>query len=309
MALLELERLNKAYKKNKVIKDLSFDLNKGEIMGLIGQNGSGKTTIFKTILGLVQKNSGQMRINGHLIDGKSKHYLNKIGAMIEYPTFYENLTASQNLSLISSLYEGKKVGEEDILEILRVVGLENNVDAKVSSFSLGMKQRLGLAQALLHRPSILLLDEPFNGLDPLGMKELRQLLMELAAKGVGIIVSSHSLEELNKIVDSVTLIKQGKVLFQGSKSEFLAMGMVKNSWLLKTDQLEETQAILQSLAIPFTEKDGHLELVLDPAGMKDVKDKLLTKLLNQGISIINFSEKQENFEDVFLKIQTAMEEE
>lgn len=309
MALLELERLNKAYKKNKVIKDLSFDLNKGEIMGLIGQNGSGKTTIFKTILGLVQKNSGQMRINGQLIDGKSKHYLNKIGAMIEYPTFYENLSASQNLRLISSLYEGNKVDEEDILEILRVVGLENNVDAKVSSFSLGMKQRLGLAQALLHRPSILLLDEPFNGLDPLGMKELRQLLMELATKGVGIIVSSHSLEELNKIVDSVTLIKQGKVLFQGSKSEFLAMGMVKNSWLLKTDQLEETQAILQSLAIPFTEKDGHLELVLDPDSMKDLKDKLLTKLLNQGVSIINFSEKQENFEDVFLKIQTAMEEE
>ena len=220
MALLQIIGLNKSYNKKKVIEDLSFELQSGEIMGLIGQNGSGKTTIFKTILGLVKKESGEIKINGKLIEGKSKGYLNTIGTIIEYPTFYESLTARQNLMLISSLYDEVNLSKQDLLNYLHLVGLDNSVDCKVSSFSLGMKQRLGLAQALIHQPTILLLDEPFNGLDPIGMKEFRDLLIELSKKGVGIVISSHSLEELSKLVDTVTIINQGKVIFQGKKTEF-----------------------------------------------------------------------------------------
>lgn len=182
MALLQIFGLNKSYNKNKVIEDLSFELQSGEIMGLIGQNGSGKTTIFKTILGLVKKESGEIKINGKQIEGNSKGYLNTIGTIIEYPTFYESLTARQNLMLISSLYDEVNLSKEDFLNYLHLVGLDNSVDCKVSSFSLGMKQRLGLAQALIHQPTILLLDEPFNGLDPIGMKEFRDLLIELSKK-------------------------------------------------------------------------------------------------------------------------------
>ena len=134
MALLQIIGLNKSYNKKKVIEDLSFELQSGEIMGLIGQNGSGKTTIFKTILGLVKKESGEIKINGKSIDGKSKGYLNSIGTIIEYPTFYESLTARQNLMLISSLYDEVNLSKEDLLNYLRLVGLEDSVDCKVSSF-------------------------------------------------------------------------------------------------------------------------------------------------------------------------------
>lgn len=302
MALLQIIGLNKSYNKKKVIEDLSFELQSGEIMGLIGQNGSGKTTIFKTILGLVKKESGEIKING-----KSKDYLNSIGTIIEYPTFYESLTARQNLMLISSLYDEVNLSKEDLLNYLRLVGLEDSVDCKVSSFSLGMKQRLGLAQALIHQPTILLLDEPFNGLDPIGMKEFRDLLIELSKKGVGIVISSHSLEELSKLVDTVTIINQGKVIFQGKKTEFLSLGSIKNVWLLKTDNIELTKSILNNLNIVFSERIEQLELSLDIESMKEVKEKLLTELLRQDISIINFSEKQNNFEDIFIKMQRDME--
>nr|WP_253896449.1 ABC transporter ATP-binding protein [Streptococcus gallolyticus] len=153
MALLEIVNLNKSYKKKKVIVDLSFELQSGEIMGLIGQNGSGKTTIFKAILGLVKKDSGKIKINEVLIEGESKQYLNHIGSIIEYPMFYETLTARQNLQLIASLYD-ISLSQKEILESLRRVGLENSANSKVSNFSLGMKQRLGLAQALVHHPTI-----------------------------------------------------------------------------------------------------------------------------------------------------------
>ena len=181
------------------------------------------------------------------------------------------------------------------------------MDCKVSSFSLGMKQRLGLAQALIHQPTILLLDEPFNGLDPIGIKEFRDLLIELSQKGVGIVISSHSLEELSKLVDTVTIINQGKVIFQGKKTEFLSIGSIKNVWLLKTDNLELTKSILNNLNIVFSERIEQLELSLDIESMKEVKEKLLTELLRQDISIINFSEKQNNFEDIFIKMQRDME--
>ena len=302
MALLQIFGLNKSYNKKKVIEDLSFELQSGEIMGLIGQNGSGKTTIFKTILGLVKKESGEIKINGKLIDGKSKGYLNTIGTIID-----ESLTARQNLMLISSLYDEVNLSKEDLLNYLHLVGLDNSVDCKVSNFSLGMKQRLGLAQALIHQPTILLLDEPFNGLDPIGMKEFRDLLIELSKKGVGIVISSHSLEELSKLVDTVTIINQGKVIFQGKKTEFLSLGSIKNVWLLKTDNIELTKSILNNLNIVFTERIEQLELSLDIESMKEVKEKLLTELLRQDISIINFSEKQNNFEDIFIKMQRDME--
>lgn len=305
MALLQIIDLNKSYNKQRVLTNLSLELHPGEIMGLIGQNGSGKTTIFKSILGLVKIDSGRILVNQELIDAKSRKYLNNIGTIIEYPTFYESLTAIQNLQLFSSLYDGNQLSKEDIIQSLGLVGLENDGNSKVESFSLGMKQRLGLAQALVHGPNILLLDEPFNGLDPKGVKELRELLSHLSQDGVGIIVSSHSLEELNKLVDTVTVIEQGELVFQGKKTEFLALGNQKNDWFLKTDAPELTRYILERLDIAYAEQDEQFELYLP---MKEgIREKLLSELLEHKISIQNFSEKQENFEDIFLNIQATME--
>ena len=307
MAVLQVLGLNKSYKGKKVIRDLSLELNKGEIMGLIGANGAGKTTIFKSILGLVKKDSGSIIVNQQQTREKSKAYLNTIGSIIEYPTFYESLTASQNLAITSKLYDELDLSKQDILNYLELVGLEGEGDSKVASFSLGMKQRLGLAQALIHQPSILLLDEPFNGLDPKGIKELRDFLSSLSGKGIAIIISSHSLEELNKIVDTVTIIHQGKLIFQGKKAEYLALGAEKNIWLLETDNKLLTEDILKALNISFKTKDEHFELSLPKERAEEVRNQLLSELLGQKVSILKISEQQNNFEDIFLNIQTTGE--
>lgn len=306
MNLLEISGLNKSYGKKKVLTDVSMTLNQGEIMGLIGANGAGKTTILKTILGMVNKESGSIKINQQVVTKKDKSYLKAIGSIIEYPTFYEGLTAYQNLRLIANLYECP-LTKEASWKALATVGLQDSADKQVSSFSLGMKQRLGLAQALVHRPSILLLDEPFNGLDPKGMKDFRQLFLGLAQKGVGIIVSSHSLEELNKLVATVTIIDKGQVVFQGKKADYLALGAKHSTWLLETDDPETTIQILKHLQIPYQWTGQQFELSIAASSEKALKNKLLASLLERQVAIVNISEHQENFEDIFLNLSKKME--
>lgn len=302
MTLLKIIGLNKTYKDKQVLTDFSLELHKGEIMGLIGGNGAGKTSIFKSILGLVKMDSGVISINSKQIDFSSKDYLEKIGTIIEYPTFYESLTAKQNLLLTSKLYKLNKFSDEHVSKFLSLVGLENEANNKVSKFSLGMKQRLGLAQALIHDPIILLLDEPFNGLDPKGVKEFRELLLSLSIQGVGIIISSHSLEELNKIVDTVTIIDKGKLIFQGTKSEYLALGGNNDTWFLETDNKLQTQSLLNTLKIEFKITENGFELDLPSEIVEDIKGVLFMELVKENISILNFSKQQKNFEDIFLNI-------
>ena len=209
MSLLEVKKINKFFGKKHVIKDVSFKIDEGEILGFIGPNGAGKTTTIKVILGLQSLNSGEVLINGYSISKDFEKSILKVGAIVESPDLYMYLSGRKNLEMIGAMYKG--VSKERIDEIIKMVGLEKRIDDKVSKYSLGMRQRLGIAAALVHKPNLLILDEPTNGLDPEGIKELRDLLKRLAkTEKMGILISSHNLLELESFVTDVCLIKMAR---------------------------------------------------------------------------------------------------
>lgn len=178
--ILKCENLHKQFGKKEILKDVCVDIYEGDILGFIGPNGAGKTTTIKLILGLQSITSGKVEINGFDIQKNFVKAIEKVGAIVENPDLYMYLTGYQNLKLIANLYP--EVKEDRIQEVVKQVGLENRIHDKVSKYSLGMRQRLGIAQAILHKPNLLILDEPTNGLDPEGMKEMRELLIRLAKK-------------------------------------------------------------------------------------------------------------------------------
>lgn len=209
MDIVKVKNLCKSYGTSEILKNVNMTIRDGEIYGLLGPNGAGKTTIMKILVQLTKATSGTIEYWGKTMDKDSFKILSNIGNIIEYPSFYQNLTARTNLELHCSYMS---MGFEDIDKMLERVGLGNKADMKVSKFSLGMKQRLGLARAMLHNPKLLILDEPINGLDPMGIQEIRNLLMDLKKKGTTILISSHILAEVQLIADRVAIINDGKIL-------------------------------------------------------------------------------------------------
>ena len=192
--LLECQNLCKSFGKKQILKNVSFEIDEGDILAFIGPNGSGKTTTIKLILGLQSIDEGKVIINGYDIKKDFVKAISNVGAIVENPDTYMYLTGWQNLKLIANMYKG--ITNEKIMEIVKLVDLEKRINDKVSKYSLGMRQRLGIARALINNPNILILDEPTNGLDPEGIKDLRILLKKLAKEGLGILISSHNLAEL-----------------------------------------------------------------------------------------------------------------
>ncbi|MCR9039872.1 ATP-binding cassette domain-containing protein [Bacillus sp. L381] len=207
---LILENVSKTINHIPIVQSISFDVRKGEIFGLLGPNGSGKTTIFRMIVQLIKKTEGAISFKGRP-DSDFEYFMKHIGVIIEGPDMYPNMTALQNLKYFTKL-RSASLRTDDLMNILIKVGLEQAARKKVKHFSLGMKQRLGLAYSLLHNPELLILDEPMNGLDPKGMKELRTILSDLAQEGVSILISSHLLSEMEEICDRVAYIKKGRIL-------------------------------------------------------------------------------------------------
>ncbi|MBY8911778.1 ATP-binding cassette domain-containing protein [Bacillus sp. YC2] len=207
---LILKNVSKTINHTPIVQSISFDVRKGEIFGLLGPNGSGKTTIFRMIVQLIKKTEGAISFRGRP-DSDFEYFMKHIGVIIEGPDMYPNMTALQNLKYFTKLRSGS-LRTDDLMNILAKVGLEQAARKKVKNFSLGMKQRLGLAYSLLHNPGLLILDEPMNGLDPKGMKELRTILSDLAQQGVSILLSSHLLSEMEEICDRVAYIKNGRIL-------------------------------------------------------------------------------------------------
>ena len=208
--VLECKNLYKKFGKKEVIKGVSTTLEKGDILGFIGPNGAGKTTMIKLILGLQKIDKGVVTINGYDIKKDFEKAIEKVGAIVENPDLYMYLSGYKNLELIANLY--KEVDKKRIDEVVKLVGLEARIHDKVSKYSLGMRQRLGIAQAILHKPNILILDEPTNGLDPEGMKDLRQLLQKLAKEGMAVLISSHNLAELDSFCTKICIITNGEVI-------------------------------------------------------------------------------------------------
>ena len=215
--ILSLKNLDKKYGKVHAVNNLSFDIQRGNVYGILGPNGSGKSTTLGIILNVVNRTSGEFSwFNGEL---STHEALKKVGAIIERPNFYPYMTASQNLALICKI---KGISEEKINEKLTTVNLFERRDSKFSTFSLGMKQRLAIASALLNDPEILILDEPTNGLDPQGIHEIRQIIQHIAANGTTILLASHLLDEVEKVCSHVVVIRNGVKLYSGRVDEMTA---------------------------------------------------------------------------------------
>ena len=207
--MLETKGLTKKYKHQTALNNVSIQVEKGSVYGLLGPNGAGKSTLLKLITRMIPKSSGSIFFEGHEL--KTDDLL-KIGAIIETPAIYLNLTAYENLEVLTTLLN---IDKSRINEVLGLVGLENNSKKIAKEFSLGMKQRLGIAMALIGSPSLLILDEPTNGLDPLGIQELRELIKSLAGQGITIILSSHILSEVWQVADRIGIINKGHLSYEG----------------------------------------------------------------------------------------------
>lgn len=211
--MLETYHVSKAFGKQLVVDDVSIKVKKQTVYGLLGPNGAGKSTLLKMLTGLLRPTKGEIMINGHPWSRKD---LKDIGVLIESPALYGNLTAHENLLVHAKLLH---LPESRIQEVLNIVGLENTGKKKASQFSLGMKQRLGIAKALLNHPKLLILDEPTNGLDPLGVQDLRKLIQSFTENGITVILSSHILSEVKQLADYIGIIQNGKLRYEGKIDE------------------------------------------------------------------------------------------
>ena len=289
---LEVRNLNKFFGKKQVLHDVSFDIEEGEILGFIGPNGAGKTTTIKLILGLQSISSGEVFIDGYDIKKDFSKAIASVGAIVESPDLYMYLTGRQNLELVSNYYNN--VTREDIERVIKLVGLENRIDDKVSKYSLGMRQRLGIAASLLHKPKLLILDEPTNGLDPEGIKDMRDLLKNLAKRKIAILISSHNLSELESFITTACVIQNGKVISTSSVKKLKQ----KSTTTYKID-LNTTKGIDKVLKDNYEIIDeDSIELYVE----KEEVTKYIKKLIDNKYEIYQVVKEELSLEEAFIQM-------
>ncbi|MBR2241240.1 MAG: ABC transporter ATP-binding protein [Clostridia bacterium] len=292
--ILKCEKLNKVIKKKQILDNVSFELNAGEILGFIGPNGAGKTTTIKLVLGLQSITSGKVEINGFDVQKDFVKAIERVGAIVENPDFYMYLSGRKNLELVANMY--KNVDNKRIDEVVKLVGLENRIKDKVSKYSLGMRQRLGIAQAILNKPNLLILDEPTNGLDPEGIKDLREFLVKLAKEeNMAIFISSHNLSELESFCTKVCIIKNGKIIETASmealKSE---TGDERNVYEVEIDNIDNIKDYKEEIEIVDKSK---FRVTISKEEVPD----FIEKLIEDNIKVYEFKEEKISLEDAFLK--------
>ena len=275
MEILKIKNLNKSFGKKKILKNVSFNVNEGDILGFIGPNGAGKTTTIKMILGLQSINSGTVTINGYDIKKNFEKAIEKVGTIVENPDLYMYLSGYDNLKLISNLY--KNVDKKRIDEVIKIVKLETRINDKVSKYSLGMRQRLGIAQALLHNPNLLILDEPTNGLDPEGIKELRDIIKRLATKEkVGVVISSHNLSELESFCNKIVIIKNGEIV---ETNELKKVKNIEESYIFEVDEISKISKILEEKIEKINDNSFKIHI------NKESIPEIIKKLIENDIKI------------------------
>ena len=299
--ILKCEKLCKTFGKKEILKNVSLEVKQGDILGFIGPNGAGKTTTIKLILGLQSITSGKVNINGYDIEKEFKHAIKKVGAIVENPDMYMYLSGYQNLKLVANLY--KNIGTERIAEVVKLVKLEKRINDKVSKYSLGMRQRLGIAQAILHKPNLLILDEPTNGLDPEGIKEMRELLVNLAEKEkMAILISSHNLAELDNFCTKVCIIKNGEVIETSeiSKIKHEASNEIE---IFEVDNAEKAEKILSmdlrnNKILGLEVKDSK---ILKVNISKEEVPYIISKLVENNIKIYEVKQEEKTLEEAFFE--------
>jgi len=301
--MITVRNLEFSYKKgDKTIDDLTFHVPHGSIYGFLGANGSGKTTTIRLMLGLCRAESGEIMIGGEQINRQSVEAFRKIGALIENPSIYGHLTGKENLQL-HTLYYG--LDRRQIMNALSMVGLRYVAEKKAGRYSLGMKQRLGLALCLLHNPSLLILDEPLNGLDPQGIAEIRALLLQMQREeGKTIFISSHLLSEIENTCDAICIIDKGKMLFSG-KIEALRDSVIrKRVYKITSDRPEEAMQLIQPLVTSKITKDGNGCLIYIED--KEIIPDIISRLTEKNIRIYEVTGIENNLEELYLKLTNRL---
>jgi ABC-2 type transport system ATP-binding protein len=296
-AVLQLRNVTKSIGGRKIVDNLSFDIPAGEVFGFLGPNGAGKTTTIRMIVGLISMSKGEVLIKGVSVREHFELAMTHVGAIVENPEMYKFLTGYQNLVHFARRHKG--ITKERINEVVKLLGLQNRIHEKVKRYSLGMRQRLGVAQAILHRPSLLILDEPTNGLDPAGIRELRDYLRKLTREeGISVIVSSHLLSEMELMCDRVAIIQAGKLIDIRSLQE--TRDSIQSKIVIEVGDLLAAQQLLSAIfdATRITVKGNQLEIAADKAAIPDI-----TRLLvSSEIDVLGIQAAQKSLEEQFLEI-------
>ncbi|MBR5425510.1 MAG: ABC transporter ATP-binding protein [Clostridiales bacterium] len=296
---LQIENVTKTFGKKKAVDNVSFDLFPGEVFGFLGPNGAGKTTIIKMIMGFFRPDEGTIIINGY---NRKTHYeaaMSSIGGIVENPEMYNSLSARLNLKMYARLHKG--VTEERISEVIEMVGLTERANDPIKKYSLGMKQRIGLAQAMLHRPKVLILDEPTNGLDPAGIHQLRDILKHLAHdEGVAVMVSSHLLSEMQLMCDRIGIINHGKLLQICSIDDLMHRAQNSSVYRIKTSNPAKAKEIL---AEQYPNRISNIGSdTLDIEIEESQINECVRSLVASGSDILGVQKLESSLEDAFLEI-------
>ncbi len=295
--VLEVNHLVKHFGAVKAVRDVSFTVYRGDIYGFLGPNGSGKSTTIRMVLNLIRPDSGEVLLFGQQLSHNRREVLSKVGALIERPDFYQYLSAYQNLDILAQ-YSGIKHKRAKIMELLEVVDLQDRANDKVKTFSQGMKQRLGIAQTLLHDPDLIILDEPVNGLDPQGIKDIREMIVRLNSEmGKTLIVSSHILREMELISNRMIVISKGKVVVEGEVRKLLESD-TQQLTLITTDTSKALKLLLEKF--PDFTFDRNLLDELHAELPTDVIPTINEALVNAGIGVKQLITRN-NLEDFFLQ--------
>ena len=296
MNIIETHDLCKQYGNVLRVAHLDLDVPEGSVYGFLGPNGAGKSTTLKMLLGLVRPTAGSIRVLGKNMDGKNRlAVLRQVGSLIESPSYYGHLTGEENLRIVQTL---RNVPEKNIREVLQIVRLDGQRGKKVAHYSLGMKQRLGLAAALLGFPRLLILDEPTNGLDPAGIQEMRELICSLPGQfGMTVVVSSHLLSEIDQMADHVAIIREGELVFQDTLEAL--HGRSRHHLALRTTNNAVARSLLAQRDIRCTEEEGYLIL---PILSDEIAAQLTRFLAENRLGVIRLEERQKSLEDIFLEL-------
>ena len=293
--LIETQQLYFSFKKEKVIQNLNLQIEQNSIYGLLGPNGAGKTTSLKLLVGLLYPPKNTIYYSGKEFNNNRNNILAKVGVLINTPSIYNHLTARENLNYLRIIYRQNKARIE---EVLCVVGLTQNAEKKVSRFSHGMRQRLGIAFAIFNKPDVLILDEPSNGLDPQGIREIRELLLKINRDNVTILVSSHLLSEVEKLCTHIGIIKKGKLIYQNPIDVYKGNG--KNEFLLKVNDCEKVEKLCNNNRIKSDVINNESVKVI----INDEKEfnKLIYLLTENNVNIYDIEKSTLNLEEYYINL-------
>jgi len=292
-SIITLSNVSKSFELQQVVKDLSLNIPEGSLYGFLGPNGAGKTTTMRVLIGLIVADKGEIFFKGKNIKDWNKSLFNHVGCFIDSPSYYPNLTAYENLAYIQKI-TNKPLSE--VNRVLKITGIYSAKDKKVKNFSMGMKQRLGLAFAMLNDPDILILDEPTNGLDPEGIHEIRNFLIKLCKEeGKTIFVSSHNLAEIEMMADYIALINQGELIYDGKLEDVL----ISEEYIVKAKQTEEVIQMLTSRGLEITRlKEEKISFKADQNRMALINKQMVEK----NIDVYELTPRKRTLEEMFLDL-------